>query len=384
MNVVFFTPSAHGGHPRYTKEVIDALASIDGSCINYGWLTSKDLTSDFLVGKYVVFNILPVLKDRKSFSNTLVWFLNRIFHYPTREFMALLWVWKNKPDVIHFQEISPYIGFFTLFFLKYLLKVRVVYTNHNVVPHSYPKLFPKFLIDFLAKGVTRLCDRIVVHSEKLKLILCERNKVEPSKVVVAPHGVWTNFFEKTKEKKDSRTNLLFYGSIRRNKGLHYLLDVMPLLGSDFSLKIAGYCADSAYLKESIEPRIDRIKLEGGGINFDNRFIPDSEVSKLFSWADFLVLPYKDFEAQSGILFDAIQYETPIVCSNSGALAETVIKYKIGHVFSSYEPLAIAETITAASADTLSNCNYDFSVIKSEMSWINHARILNKMYLGLEI
>lgn len=381
MKVVFFTPSAHGGHPRYTKEVLEALCKQNVPGLSYSLLTSCDLDEEFSTRNYPVYKILPRLKEKELFSNKANWAISRLVHYPKREILFFLWLLKERPDIVHVQEISIYFGPIVIFLARKFLGIRFVFTNHNVVPHEYPVFLPKSVVDYFCGLLVRSCDGVIVHSKKLRSALSQRHKIDQTKITVAPHGVWSDFVPIKKRDWDQKINLLFYGNIRKNKGLHYLLDAMPFMGSDFKLTIAGCASDISYFNELIIPKIASLCSLGLTVNLRNEFIPEESVPLLFSQADFVILPYKDFQAQSGILFDAIKYEVPIISSASGALSETVLEYKIGHVFDSYEPEEMARSIKEAIGKKDDKFEYDFSLVKKHMSWTNHAQVLNELYLS---
>ena len=80
--------------------------------------------------------------------------------------------------------------------------------------------------------------------------------------------------------------LLFFGIIRRYKGLKYLLEVLSQVdpqGKDVHLIIAGEFWESkaAYLKQ-----IERLNISTL-VSVDDRYLPKEDVSLLFSAADVL-------------------------------------------------------------------------------------------------
>ena len=103
-------------------------------------------------------------------------------------------------------------------------------------------------------------------------------------------------------------------------------------------------------------------------NWENRYIPDSEIVNYFSAADVVALPYKN-ASQSGVIQIAYHYDTPVVVTNVGGLSEMVDEGNSGNIIPPEDPIALAKTISV----NLKNGNYhkmvDFiSEYKNNFSW----------------
>ena len=133
---------------------------------------------------------------------------------------------------------------------------KVFATVHNIYPHKYPRLVPKFVIDSWNRSACRSCDGIFVHTDQLAQRIGDFLGEPHPPIHVLPHGVWTvKAAPQTSsiEQRLAMRKLLFFGSIRRNKGLDILLDAMSEL-KGFSLTIAGEAIEPAYFREAIVPR----------------------------------------------------------------------------------------------------------------------------------
>jgi glycosyltransferase involved in cell wall biosynthesis len=62
-----------------------------------------------------------------------------------------------------------------------------------------------------------------------------------------------------------------------------------------------------------------------------QFVSDELTTIMFNAADILVLPYKYFFSQSGVLLEGIKYGVPIVSTDVGCFREYIDKYHIGCV-----------------------------------------------------
>ena len=127
--------------------------------------------------------------------------------------------------------------------------------------------------------------------------------------------------------------LLFFGEIRRNKGLDLLLRAMGRLPAGYSLTIAGEPRERDYFREEILPLVAEARRRGAVIDLRDRFTPEAEVPALFAGHSAVVLPYTPkFVAQSGVVFMALAHDTPVVASEAGGLRELFEEFRIGATF----------------------------------------------------
>jgi glycosyltransferase involved in cell wall biosynthesis len=136
--------------------------------------------------------------------------------------------------------------------------------------------------------------------------------------------------------------LLFFGFIRRYKGLHVLLDAMPRILDrlpDARLVVAGeFYADEAELRA----QAGRLGL-GEAVRFAADYIPDEQVGAYFGAADVVVQPYVS-ATQSGVAGIAYHFGTPVVTTDVGGLAETVPDGVAGLVVPPEDPAALADAV----------------------------------------
>ncbi len=136
--------------------------------------------------------------------------------------------------------------------------------------------------------------------------------------------------------------LLFFGFVRRYKGLHVLLEALPRIVErlpGMRLVVAGeFYDDEAPYRALIErhglaPHVD--------VHAD--YIPDAAVASYFSAADLVVQPYVS-ATQSGVAQIAFQFEKPLVVTDVGGLAEVVPDGRAGLVVPPEDPAALARAV----------------------------------------
>ncbi|HUS02680.1 MAG TPA: glycosyltransferase family 4 protein [Chitinophagaceae bacterium] len=230
-----------------------------------------------------------------------------------------------KPDIIVVRYWLPFMGpcFGTI--LRRVKKNRhtkVICIADNIIPHE------KRLGDIsFTKYFVKPVDAFITMSKKVLQDLQQFVKNKPSQFV--PHPLYDNFGEKV-SKDDARQKLgihpedkviLFFGFIRKYKGLDILLKVMAVLkhqGQKIKLLIAGefYGDKSVY-----EDLIDGLEIRDNLI-LHTHFIADSEVKYYLCAADCVVQPYRN-ATQSGVTPLAYHFERPMIVSNVGGLPDMV-------------------------------------------------------------
>jgi glycosyltransferase involved in cell wall biosynthesis len=139
----------------------------------------------------------------------------------------------------------------------------------------------------------------------------------------------------------ARRSLLCFGVVRRNKGVHVLLEALQGL-PEYRAVVAGATQEAAYAEQLTR----QVAAFGDGrAVFENRFIDQDEMSGFFDACSAVVLPYTDFAAQSGVLHDALAFGVPVVATSAGALGESVIEMGIGEVAPPNDAAALRAAIT---------------------------------------
>ena len=346
--ICMHSPSASGGHPLYVQELMTALAEHPRGGDHFEWVAGEDLQPQFKAGPYTVHAVLPRLPHKDEFRTRLSWAANRVRHYPRCDRAFLDWL-KQRPDIraVHFQEFSRSQP--SLFRGIRQLGKKIFYTVHNIRPHAYPPLVPHSLWDHRARQACKLCDALFVHTAGLREELSQFLGPPHAPIEVVPHGIWTvrePLAIPSVEERLSWKRLLFFGTIRRNKGLDLLFRAAELLPG-FSLTIAGMPREAEYFRNEVLPQIKRLRDSGVSVELLDQFIPDEQVGPLFARHSAIVLPYtREFTAQSGIVFVALAHELPVIASEAGGLRDLFDQFRIGTSFREPTPRALATAVRA--------------------------------------
>lgn len=209
---------------------------------------------------------------------------------------------KERPDIIVVRYWLPFMGPALGTILRLVRRnqhTRVVCIADNVIPHERrpgDRLFTRYFL--------KACDAFVTMSDKVMGDLRLFEKDKPARKVL--HPLYDNFGEAV-EKSEARRHLglpqdgriaLFFGFIRKYKGLDLLLEAMSreeVRSAGITLLIAGEFYDD---EEKYRQQIDRLGIAGSLI-LRTDFIPNEEVRYYLCAADVVVQPYRN-ATQSGV------------------------------------------------------------------------------------
>ncbi len=236
-----------------------------------------------------------------------------------------------QPDLILFKYWMPFFApcFGTLCWqAKRNTRARILYICDNVIPHE------KRIGDIkLTQFAFKHADHFIVQSTTVEKELLRLQPQADYKLI--PHPVY-DIFGELQPKQEARALLdiseeeviLFFGYVRAYKGLDWLLQAMPavLKKRRIKLLVVGEFYDD---EEKYRKMITELKLENA-VQIHADFVPNEAVSKYFSAADAVVLPYKS-ATQSGIVQMAYHLDTPCIVTDVGGLSEVVLDGKTGFV-----------------------------------------------------
>ena len=272
-----------------------------------------------------------------------------------------------KPDVLIVRYwmsfFAPSLGYITRRMKKHC---KVISILDNVVPHE-PRFFDTPLTKYFLKGSTgciTLCEAVAQDLLRLR---------PDATYTVIQHPLYSHFGAKKDRAEAERKlglepgkkNILFFGLIRKYKGLDILLEAFGKLPDDYQLIIAGEPYGSF---EPYQEIIDRLPGKDRIVKV-LKYIKDSEVSDYFSAADLAVLPYRS-ATQSGISSVSYHFEVPMIVTDVGGLKETIGDRGTGLVSEDGSPEAISMEIQKYFSDpaTAQECIKNIRLEKDRLSW----------------
>jgi glycosyltransferase involved in cell wall biosynthesis len=262
---------------------------------------------------------------------------------PLSWFKTASFIKKQKPDFIIFRFWIPFMGpaLGTIARLVKKQNIKVLAITDNVIPHE-KRLGDKQLASYFIKG----CDAFVTMSKAVMKDLEKFTNTSHKKYLL--HPLYTAFGDKIPKqearlklhlKQDDRV-ILFFGLIRKYKGLDLLIEAFSLLKASphNKLLIAGEFYED---KQPYFDLISKYKLEEQIILL-NQFIPNDDVKYYFSAADIVALPYRS-ATQSGVTQVSFHFEVPTLVTNVGGLGEIIPHNVAGYVVEP-KPQAIASSL----------------------------------------
>ncbi|HEU4979378.1 MAG TPA: glycosyltransferase family 4 protein [Solirubrobacteraceae bacterium] len=191
-------------------------------------------------------------------------------------------------------------------------RVPVVLTAHDVLPRE-----PRPGQREAQRGLYERVDAVVVHSEHGRGRLIEEAGVDPEKVRVIPHGPLDHLARVPDPQPlppelaaVDKPVVLLFGLMRPYKGLDVAIDAWQGI-ADAELWIVGLARMWIEGLREVAPPTVRF-LEG--------YVPDAQVAAYFRRADLAILPYREID-QSGVLYTALAFGTPLVLGAVGGFPE---------------------------------------------------------------
>lgn len=241
-----------------------------------------------------------------------------------------------QPDLIVVRYWLPFMGPCLGTILRRVKKnrhIKIVCIADNIIPHEKrfgDALFTRYFI--------KPVDAFITMSEKVLNDLKTFTNTKPARQVA--HPLYDNFGERI-EKIEARNKLgidknlsivLFFGFIRKYKGLDILLDAIKIIKEQHATipSVKFLVAGEFYEDRSVyDKQIAALGIEDMLI-MKTEFIPDSEVKYYLCVADMIIQPYRN-ATQSGVTPLAYHFEIPMVVTNVGGLPALVPDHKAGLV-----------------------------------------------------
>ena len=291
-----------------------------------------------------------------------------------------------KPDVLHIHWPHPFLlassrgktilkssSFIGELIILKLFGVKIVWTVHNIVSHE-SNFEPLEL--FFTKLLSRLCNRIIVHSQSAKNEVIKTYKIRDSSIIVIPHGNYINCYQNVIDKAKARKQLhlssedvifLYVGKIRPYKGVLELIDAFKRLEqSQAKLLIVGKPLNAKVANDVVKKctKDERIRTV-------LKFIPDDELQIYMNAADIVVLPYKNI-LTSGAVILAMSFGKPVIAPFIGCIRD-VLDNEGGFLYVTSDEEGLLKAMKCALDDSLKKMGEHNFELAKQLRWDDIAK-----------
>lgn len=285
-------------------------------------------------------SIYSKLEAMASDNLSIRFWQNKSNYYNPKRYFESLRLFKSlkysMTDIIYI-DMAP--RFFVFYAAKSVLPVnKTVYATHNVKTPKGAK-FERMSRYYMKQLLNKFQNFQVFSKNQLDYL---NDKAKGKNVLYAPLALKEYGPKRERTLPKEKINFLSFGHIRGYKRIDILIDAAQMLyeetGKEFLVTIAGKCRNwDEYAKRIKYPKLFDLHIG---------YVDDSEVSDLFSNADYLVLPYQDL-AQSGAITVAFNYGVPVITSDILQFREFVIDGSNGFLFKSEDVESLKEIMGKA-------------------------------------
>ncbi len=287
------------------------------------------------------------------------------------------------PDLLLIQNWMPFFapGFGWVAGALRKKGVPVIYIVANMKPHE-----AKPGDTALNKYLVKRSDAFVVMAEEVKNDLLE---LKPdAEYFYHPHPNYEHFGERIPQKEarnkleipQNKKVILFFGLVRKYKGLDVLIRAMKYTPDDYFLLIAG----EIYGKSEEYEQLINDNMPAERVQLNNRYINDDEVPAFFSAADVCALPYRS-ATQSGIIGIAYHFGVPVITTDVGGLKEVVEPYGTGIVLPKPEEKLLHDALISFFNENMQQkCAANVDNFKRNYTWQSYAEGLMELYEKIKL
>jgi len=246
----------------------------------------------------------------------------------------------------------------------HLLRIPLVWTAHNVLPHA-----PVFADDIAARrALVAASDLVVAHCHSALNGLASIGAV-PQRYAIIPHGPLATVIPPAELRMPGTgsepRHVLFFGKILDYKGVEDLLAAFQALPGDLAIRltVAGQCDDAelrARLHELAQADRDRVLLR-------LERIAEPDVAPLLMSADVVALPYRRVTT-SGSAMLALAYGRPLILPELAEFGHLPRQAIIGFGGTQQALTVALKQVACAAGPTLTDMGIAASAYAATLSW----------------
>lgn len=245
-----------------------------------------------------------------------------------------------------------------------LLRIPMVWTAHNVLPHA-----PVFADDIEARrALVAASDLVVAHCQSALNGLASIGAV-PQRYAIIPHGPLATVIPPAALRMPGTgsgpRHVLFFGKVLDYKGVEDLLVAFQALPGDLAIRltVAGQCDDAGLrvrLHELARADRDRVLLR-------LERIAEPDVASLLMSADVVALPYRRVTT-SGSAMLALAYGRPLILPELAEFGHLPRRAIIGYNGTRQALTAALKHVACAAGPTLTDMGTAASAYAATLSW----------------
>lgn len=249
----------------------------------------------------------------------------------------------NDYDLIHAHS-HLYFSTNACSLLKKINSVPLVITTHGLIGQTAPIWFSNIYLSTIGKFTLESADMIISYTEVEKKYLIGLG-IPEKKIRVIHNGIDVELFSPVDEKIERENKqILWVGRFVPGKGVEYLIEAINILAKkhhNFRLLMIGKGPMENIIKQKIQD-----------FNLENRitiqkFIPNSELPKIYQNSDIFVLPSLE-EGVPRTILEAMSCGIPVVCSNLPQLVNIISDG--GFLIPTKDPETLADKVSIILSD----------------------------------
>jgi len=323
MKIIVFDPLGSEGQAMYDHALSEELSLLGNqvflvSCEEYTFKSVKRSYELELVLRGYRKKAIKNIRKAINYVKSLLYFVRLVR--------------KINPDVIHYQfPLLPSLDLIALLYIKLILRIKVVYTVHDVTLTINSKVK-----NFGFGSFVNLFDGVILHSELNVADFFNVNKSYTGLYAVIPHGNYLPLINLCNV-ADVKYSLLD-GQAEGKEVLSFIGSLLPYKGIDILVKAffeAKKSIRNLHLVIAGSSRGKPFVIEGADSSKDvtivNKYLSDSEVLGLLSLSDLIVLPYR-YGTTSGVALLAMTYGKPVLASDISAFRSIIDDGETGFLF----------------------------------------------------